>query len=52
MKDGEAMLICATIADDAPAGTYTIKFGGNDVFDQENNPVTLKYVTGTITITE
>ena len=52
VKDGEAMLICATIADDAPAGTYTIKFGGSDVFDQDDNPVTLKYVTGTITITE
>ena len=52
VKDGEAMLICANIADDAPAGTYTIKFGGTDIFDQEDNQVTLKYITGTITITE
>ena len=52
VKDGEAMLICGYIADDVPAGTYTVTFSGDDIFDQEDNQVTLKYVTGTITITK
>ena len=46
------MLIVATIADDAPAGTYTINFGGDSVFDQNESQVALNYVAGTITITD
>ena len=46
------MLITATIADDAAAGTYSFVFSGTDITDQDGNTVTLKYVSGTITITE
>ena len=52
VKDGEAMIICAKIADDAPAGTYTFKFSGDQVFDQDDNQVTLNYIEGTITVTD
>ena len=52
VKDGEAMLITAKIANNAPAGTYTFTFSGTDITDQDGNPVTLKYITGTITITK
>jgi uncharacterized repeat protein (TIGR02543 family) len=49
--DGECMLITATIADDAPAGTYTFNFSGTDITDLDGNKVALKYVAGTITVT-
>jgi hypothetical protein len=49
--DGEAMLIVATIPEDAPTGTYTFKISGDDITDQDGNVVVLKYITGTITIT-
>ena len=28
------------------------KFSGTDITDQDGNPVTLKYISGTVTITE
>ena len=52
VKDGECMLITATIADDAPAGTYTFRIYDEEIIDQDGNNVAVKYITGTITITD
>ena len=50
VKDGEAIIIYADIAEDAPAGTYTFKLSGDKVYDKDKNLVEVKYITGTITI--
>ena len=51
VKDGEAMIFVVTIADDAPAGTYTFRLSGEKLYDADGNQVAVKYITGTITVT-